>query len=130
MVGGDVYDVVTINNKTGGPINYSYRWGNGEWRDDQIYPDKLWGYPHKYKFVNEHKSPSFEVRFDRNVSQTATWIVYSLKRNPSPKEIPLSATNMTSNNLMVVISFSRNVEGGTAFPSRPFTPAGPDPTPA
>jgi hypothetical protein len=88
VVGGDLYSVVTINNKTRGPINYSYRWGNGEWRYDQTYPDRIMSYSYKYKFVNEHKSPSFEVRFDRNVSQTATWIVYDLKRNPSPTKNP------------------------------------------
>jgi hypothetical protein len=88
VVGGDLYSVVTIHNKTKGPINYLYRWGNGNWNQAKLNPDNGMSYSHKYKFVNEHKSPSFEVQFDRNVSPTATWIVYKLERNPSPSRNP------------------------------------------
>ncbi len=87
-VGGDLYSVVTIHNGAPSPINYEYRWGNGEWRPGRLDPDKGRSYSHKYKYVNEHKSPGFEVRFDRNVSPNNAWIVYRLERNPSPSKNP------------------------------------------
>ena len=88
-VGGDLYSIVTIHNQTPGPINYYYRWGDwpkNEWKEGRLEADKGKYYLRKYKFVNEHKSPSFEVKFDRDVSGSNAWIVYRLERNPSPSK--------------------------------------------
>jgi len=86
VVGGDLYSMVTINNKTRGPINYKFRWGKKDWQQVHLNPGERMPHSHKYEFVNEYKSPPFEVQFDRNVTPRNTWIVYRLKRKPSPSK--------------------------------------------
>jgi hypothetical protein len=66
-VGGNHYGIVTIYNKTGCTIKYSYRIGNGAWYRTSVEPRCIHCYWHKYTFANENRSPLFRIRFDSDM---------------------------------------------------------------
>ena len=69
---------MTINNHAGRRIEYYFRWGKGDWRRRTVEPGNRRGHSHKYKFVDEHKSPPFEVTLDRKLGPGSALTVYRL----------------------------------------------------
>lgn len=73
------YAVVCLVNKTGQDINYSYRWGDDEWKSTSVSAD---GYRyHSWEYAaGSHSSPDFRVRFDADFTNGTDYKVYLLKR--------------------------------------------------
>ena len=82
------YGIVTIHNKTEVAINYSYRVGEGAWRQATINPGERDYYWHEYDFVNENASPPFEIRFDSDLGPGVAWRTYALDRCAAPRVDP------------------------------------------
>jgi hypothetical protein len=83
-VGEMRYGIVTIHNATDSPINYSYRIGDGPWTKTTIEPGYHRYYWHKYSFVNENRSPIFQIRFDSDMGRGVAIREFDLERNPAP----------------------------------------------
>lgn len=85
-VGGDLHAQTVIYNPSSaeGPIRYLFRWGNSQWQWVNLEPGHHRVHWYKYKFVDEHRAPTLEVYFDRDVSPNNAWITYRLKRWGSP----------------------------------------------
>jgi hypothetical protein len=85
VVGGQRYGIVTVHNKTGGTISYSYRVGAGGWHKERIEPGHYRYFYHVYDFANENRSPSLQIRFDSDArGGFVASKEYALKRRPAP----------------------------------------------
>jgi hypothetical protein len=83
VIGGNRYGIVTVHNTTPWTIKYSYRIGDGAWRQTSVEPGHRRYYWHKYAFANENRSPWFHIRFDSDMGPGAAWRQYRLERNPA-----------------------------------------------
>lgn len=73
------YAVVCLVNKTGRDINYTYRWGDDEWKSSSVSADRQ--RYHSWKYADgSHSSPDFRVRFDADFTSGTDYKVYLLKR--------------------------------------------------
>jgi hypothetical protein len=77
------YDLVCLVNQTDWPINYSYKWGDGEWKPVSVSAN---GYRyHSWRYAaGSQVSPNFQVSFDADFTDGTDYKLYNLKRYPVP----------------------------------------------
>jgi hypothetical protein len=63
-----LYGLTCIYNVTNDPINYSFHWGNGEWKNVWLQPRSGQFHSWAYNDINENRSPDLEVEFDYDLS--------------------------------------------------------------
>lgn len=73
------YAVVCLVNKTGRNINYSYRWGDGEWKSQSVSANRRRYHSWTYA-AGSHSSPDFRIRFDSDFTSGTDYKQYVLKR--------------------------------------------------
>jgi hypothetical protein len=79
------YGTLSIKNLTHGTLNFSYKIGkNDHWHSSSIHPGQVRLWKHKYKYVNEDRSPQFYIRFDSDLTDDTFWIEYKLDRYAKP----------------------------------------------
>ncbi len=60
------YATTCIENDAYGPIHYSRKWGDGEWKDFSIQPGDSHFHSWSYANLNNPTSPKLYIRFDCN----------------------------------------------------------------
>jgi len=53
---------VCIQNPLSAPVTYSYRWGAGDWQQDEVDPGKAWVYTHELSSV-QTSYPTFQIQY-------------------------------------------------------------------
>jgi hypothetical protein len=74
------FGVVCIINETSTLINYEYRWGSESWTSSSVSANnRRW---HSWEYTgNSQTSPSFQVRFDSDMTSGINRLTYTLDRN-------------------------------------------------
>lgn len=73
------YAVVCLVNNTNREINYSYRWGEDEWKSISVSANS--NRYHSWTYASgAQSSPDFRVRFDADFTSSTDYKVYLLKR--------------------------------------------------
>jgi len=79
------YAVVCLVNKTNRNINYTYRWGDDEWKSQSV--DANSSRYHSYTYPSgSHSSPDFRIRVDVDFSSGTDYKTFLLKRNRNSKK--------------------------------------------
>lgn len=78
----DRYGVIGLTNHTQTTLNFTYREGgqSGTWTSMSIQPGEKRWFSHRYEHANEHRSPTFEIRFDSDLRGSNFFIRYTLER--------------------------------------------------
>jgi hypothetical protein len=81
------YAMVGISNPTSIAINYYFRWGkNSEWKAFTVQPGRAKWHSWEYDYVNQNSSPVPQVKFDEDLSDEVSYIIYDLKAYASPDQ--------------------------------------------
>ena len=78
------YGVVAFENPTSVTINYSFRWGNGEWQEFTVLPGETVWHAWSYSYANENASPVPEISFDADLSYANYQQAYTVEAYRSP----------------------------------------------
>ncbi|MBL8331043.1 MAG: hypothetical protein JNJ71_19555 [Rubrivivax sp.] len=76
---GTKFALTCIGTGTGGAINFSYRWGSGEWRSTTVQPGNWVVLSYRYDYEGENRAPRLQVRFDDDLSSGTNWWNQELK---------------------------------------------------
>ncbi|MFZ1754259.1 MAG: hypothetical protein WBO46_20080 [Caldilineaceae bacterium] len=79
------YAVVCLVNKTNRDINYSYRWGDNEWKSQSVSANSSRYHSWTYA-AGSHSSPDFRVRYDADFTSGTDYKQYVLKRYRNSKK--------------------------------------------
>lgn len=84
MTGRDIrpYGLICLRNDTDITINYSYRWGSGNWQSSNVDMGRVRTHWWTYE-SGSRTSPTFEIRFDEDLSSRSYNREYSLQRHAS-----------------------------------------------
>ena len=73
-----------VGNKSGSRINFSFQFGDGQWRPTSVNPQHWRPISFGYDFINQNSGPVLRVRFDADTSSGTYYVTQELKQYASP----------------------------------------------
>lgn len=75
MAAGATHALTCIGTETGGPVNFSYRWGpSNDWKGTTVQPGRWLLLSWRYKYADYDRSPQLEVRYDDDYTDGAHFV--------------------------------------------------------